>query len=219
MEELEIKQLWQAYDIKLERSLQLNHKIIREIQTQKAEDNISSFRRNQVWGVVGGIIWILLLVFLIVHALNNIYFVISVGLIALFNVFAVATYIRHLAILDQLNVTDSITGAQLKLATIQTSLNNVGRILILQAPLYCTFWYNQDLVAHAGTTFWLINLAIVTLFVIASIYLFKTLTYKNIHRKWVKAFVESFGGRKLTKAMEFLKDLEDYKTENDMVIK
>jgi hypothetical protein len=214
MEEIDIKQLWQAYDAKLERSLQLNHKIIKEMQTQKAEDKISSFRRNQVFGVVGGILWILLLVFLVFHALNNIYFVISVGLIALFNIFAVATYIWHLEMLSHVNITDSITGAQQKLATIQTSLNNVGRMMILQAPLYCTFWYSQQLVDHAGATFWLINLVIVAFFVVVSIYLFKTLTYKNIHRKWVKAFMESFGGKALSKAMEFLNEIEDYKTEN-----
>lgn len=210
MEESTIKQLWHEYDLKLEKNLQLNYKIIRKLQTQQAEDRISSFRSNQIFGVVGGIIWILILVFLVVNTLHNIYFVISVGLIALFNVFAVAAYIRHLAILDQMNIADSITAAQKKLATIQASLNNVGRILVLQAPLYCTFWYNQDLVDYGGTTFWLINLSIVAIFVAGSAYLFKTLTYKNIHRKWVRNFVESFGGKKLSAAMEFLNDIEEY---------
>ena len=213
MEELDIKQLWHAYDLKLEKSLRLNQKIMRELQTQKVEDNISSFRRNQLVGVVAGILWIAVLVFFALHAQGNVYFAGSIGAIAVFNIFAVAAYVRHLALLDGINITDSITGAQQKLATIQASLNNVGRILILQAPLWCTFWYNQNLVDHAGIQFWLINLSIVTAFVIASVYLFQKLTYKNIHIKWVKAFIESFGGKKLIKAMEFLKDIEEYKIE------
>ena len=213
MEELDIKQLWQAYDAKLERSLQLNQKIIKEIQTQKAESNINAFKRNQVAGVVLGILWVLFLVFWTIVGYRNIYFAGSMGLIALFNIFAVATYIRHLALLSQVNITDSITGAQQKLATIQSSLNNSGRIMILQAPLWCTFWYNQQLVDHGGATFWLINLAVVSFFVILSVYLYQKLTYKNIHIKWVKAFIEGFGGKKLIKAMEFLNDIEEYKTE------
>lgn len=213
MEEMDIKQLWQAYDKKLERSLQLNHKIIKYMQIQKAESNISSFRRNQVFGVAAGIIWILILVFLVLHTLSNIYFVVSVGLIALFNIFAVATYIRHLVLLSQINIGDSITRTQEKLATIQMSLNNVGRILVLQAPLYCTFWYNQDLVAHAGATFWSINLSVVTIFTLASIYLFRTLTFKNIHKKWVRVFIESFGGKNILKALKFLNDIEEYKAD------
>ncbi len=213
MEELAIKQLWQEYDRKLEKNLQLNYRIIREIQTQKYEDHIRSFKRDQVFGIVTGILWIGILVFLVVNTLHNIYFVISVGLIALFNIFAVATYIRHLWLLDLVNIADSITGAQQKLATIQTSLNNVGRILVLQAPFYCTFWYNQELVNNAGSTFWAINLSIVALFIALSLYLFKTLTYDNIHRKWVRKFFESFGGKKLIKAMEFLKEIETYKSD------
>ncbi len=213
MEELAIKQLWHDYDAKLEKSLQLNYRIIREMQTQKYEDHIGSFKKNQVAGIIIGILWILFLVFLVVNTLHNIYFVISIGMIALFNIFAVGTYIRHLVLLDQVNIADSITGAQEKLAAIQTSLNNVGRILVLQAPFYCTFWYSQELVDHAGTTFWIINLSVVTLFVIASLYLFKTLTFENIHRKWVRGVIESFGGKKLIKAKEFLEEIEAYKTD------
>ncbi|MES3016496.1 MAG: hypothetical protein V4721_01900 [Bacteroidota bacterium] len=213
MEEFAIRQLWHDYDAKLEKSLQLNYRIIREMQTQKYEDHIGSFKKNQVAGIITGILWILFLVFLVVNTMHNIYFVISIGMIALFNIFAVGTYIRHLVLLDQVNIADSITGAQEKLAAIQTSLNNVGRILVLQAPFYCTFWYSQELVNHAGTTFWIINLSVVTLFVIASLYLFKTLTFENIHRKWVRGFIESFGGKKLIKAKEFLEEIEAYKTD------
>jgi len=213
MEELEIRQLWHTYDLKLEKSLQLNQKIIREIQTQKAANNINSFRRNQVFGVIAGILWIALLLFLVLNTLNNVYFVISVGLIALFNIFAVAAYIRHLALLSHVNVEDSVTVAQQKLSVIQSSLNNVGRILILQAPLYCTFWYNNDLVKHGGAAFWTINLVIVSGFIVLSVYLFRKLTYKNIHIKWVKAFIGSFGGKQLIKAMEFLKEIEEYRVE------
>ena len=213
MEHAALIELWHQYDQKLEKNLQLNYRIIKEMQTQKYEDHIGSFRRNQIIGVVCGIVWILLLVFLVVNTLDNIYFVISVGLIALFNVFAVAAYVRHLAMLDRVDITDNITDAQKKLAAIQTSLNNVGRILVLQSPFYCTFWYSQELVDHGGTTFWLINLSIVALFVIISFYLFNKLTYKNIHIRWVRRFIESFGGKKLIKAMEFLKEIEEYKTE------
>jgi hypothetical protein len=213
MEELDIKQLWHAYDLKLEKSLQLNQKIMNELQAQKAETNISSFRRNQVAGVVFGILWVLFLVFWTIIDHRNIYFAGSMGIIALFNIFAVATYIRHLALLDQVNVADKITVAQQKLATIQASLSNSGRIMILQTPFWCTFWYSQQLVDHGGSTFWIINLTVVALFIGLSVYLYNKLIYKNIHIKWVKAFIEGFGGKKLIKAMEFMKEIEDYKME------
>lgn len=58
MEELDIIQLWHACDLKLEQSLQLNQKIMRELQTQKAEGNIGAFRRRQIVELVLGILWI-----------------------------------------------------------------------------------------------------------------------------------------------------------------
>lgn len=213
MEELDIKQMWRTYDQKLERSLQLNYKIIREMQTRKAEARIGSFKMNQVLGVIAGMIWLLLLAFLILHHLDNIYFTVSAGFILLFNVFAVAVYIRHLVLLSQVNISESITGAQQKLATIQASLNNVGRILVLQAPFYCTFWYNDQLIAHAGMQFWVINFVVVAIFVAGSVCIFRALTYKNINKKWVRAIVEGFGEKSLIKAVEFLNEIEEYKAE------
>lgn len=213
MEELDIKQLWSSYDAKLERSLALNLRVIKELQTQKAEHKLRAFRKNQVIGVILGVVWIAFLVFLVVNTLDNIYFVISVGFIIMFNIFATIAYIRHIVMLAEVNIEDSITASQRKITEIQSSFTNVGRILVLQAPFYCTFWYNQELVANAGIGFWSIQLVIVSLFTFGSIFLFKKLTYKNIHLKWVKAAMESFGGKTLTKAIEFLNEIEEYKTE------
>ncbi|MDO3642904.1 hypothetical protein [Mucilaginibacter sp. L3T2-6] len=214
MEEADIKQLWHAYDLKLEQSLQLNQKIICELQAQKAENNIGAFRRQQIAGLVLGILWITVLLFFAFYARANLYFAGSIGLIAVFNIFAVASYIRHLSLLNGVNITGNVTDAQQRLAAIQTSLSNTSRIMILQTPLWCIFWYNQDLVRHAGIQFWVINLSVVTVFVISSIYLYKKLSYKNIHIKWVKAFNENLGGKRLAKAMEFLKEIDEYKRES-----
>jgi len=214
MEELDIKQLWHAYDLKLEQSLQLNQQIMRGLETQKAEDNIGAFKRNQIAGLVLGILWIGVLVFFTLHAGGNLYFACSIGIIAVFNIFAVAAYVRHLALIAGINITDSITDTQQKLAAVQTSLSNVSRIMILQTPLWFTLWYNQSMIDGAGVWFWVINLSVVAIVIILTIYLFQKLSYKNIHIKWVKAFNESYGGKKLTKAMEFLKDIEEYKRES-----
>jgi hypothetical protein len=204
MTDIDIKQLWQAYDAKLETSLQLNHKIIRDMLTQKAENKLSAYLRGHLATAVLGILWILFLGFLILHT-SSIYFIISAGAILLFNIFAVIAYFRMYDTLESVNITTNIMQAQQKLASVQASLINVGRILVLQAPFYCTFWYSDALVKHAGAQFWTINLAIVGVFIITSVYLFNKLTYKNAHIKWVKAVLESFGGKTLTNAIAFFR--------------
>lgn len=211
MEEVELKTIWQTYQQKLDRSLQLNARLVREIQTTKVRSEMNRFTSGHVVAVIMGVFWIALLVFLIWHSTSNIYFCISAGMIALFNVFAVAIYLKYIIDVRGINISESITEAQQKLATVQASFNNIGRVLFLQTPFYCTFWYTDELVANGGPVFWTIQLLIVSFFTILSIHLYRSVTPQNIHKKWVRVLVESFGGKRLSKAMEFLKELETYK--------
>ncbi|MCO4294686.1 hypothetical protein NF867_17625 [Solitalea sp. MAHUQ-68] len=210
MDELELKSLWQQQSRKLEETLILNRRLIEEIQTQKAESKIRAFLRNQAVYVVLGILWVWLLGFLVYHT-SNIFFRISIGAIVLFNIYAVVVYMKHIAILNSINIAESITETQQKLTEVKISLSSVGRILILQTPFYCTFWYSTELFQKAGIQFWIINLSIVAIFVAASIFLYQKLTYKNMHIKWVKHVMESFGGKTLSQAVEFVDEIEKFK--------
>lgn len=211
MEEQELKQIWQAYDDKLQKALDLNQKLVQTINADRVESKLAAFRRSHTAVMVLGIVWILFLVFLWVNTLDNIYFLISVGGIILFNVYAVAAYIWHLQILSTINVADSITDTQDKLVRMQISLSNVGRVLFLQAPLYCTFWYSDEAVANAGPLFWGIQLVVVSFFTFLSIFLYKNVTYKNLHKKWVRNLMDGFGGKKLRLAAEFMGEIEEFK--------
>ena len=148
MNEQELKSIWQSYDKKIDKILEINKQQLQAIQTQKAETNIQSFKRNHTIVMVLGSVWVLFLGFLLYNIRHNIYFTISVGLIMLFNVFAVALYLRHIIILGQINIAESITETQRKLALVHTSYSQVGRVLLLQTPLYCTFYYSDALIQH-----------------------------------------------------------------------
>lgn len=210
MESNEIKSLWQAYDKKLEKSLVLNKKIIREIQGQKAEAKISSFLRGHFIVMLLGVLWILFLAFLVYHTLHNIYFSTSLGIIILFNIYAVLLYIKHISILNSINITENITETQRKLSLVHTSYRNSGRALLLQSPFYCTFWYSSDLVANAGPLFWTINLSIVVVFTIGSIYLYRKLDPKNGSLRWTKFTDRFFGSEKLQMAASFLNEIDEF---------
>ena len=45
------------------------------------------------------------------------------------------------------------------------------------------------------------------------IWFYKEVTYKNIERKWVKNFIEKSSGKRVAKALGFLKELQDLKRE------
>ena len=214
MNESDLKNAWKLYDKKLDRLLEVNFQQLKAVQTQKAESKIESFKKNHTIVMVLGIVWVLFLGFLLYHTRDNIYFTISVALIMLFNVFAVALYLRHIIILNQINIAESITETQRKLAQVHTSYSQVGRVLILQTPLYCTFYYSDALVQHGGVLFWSIQAIVVPSLTALSIYLFRKLSHKNQSDNWVKRSDKFFGAEKLRNAIAFLNEIEEFKKEN-----
>jgi hypothetical protein len=211
MDELDLKKIWQGYDKKIDKILQINKLQLSAIQTEKAESKIRSFKRNHLAVMLFGIVWILFLGFILYHAHSSIFFTVSVGMIILFNIFAVALYLRHIIMLNQIDIAGSITDTQTKLIQVQTSYSQVGRVLLLQTPFYCTWWYTEELVRNGGFLFWAINLSVVAILTTLSVYLFSKLSDKNKSEHWVKRVDKWFGAEKLQQASSFLQEIENYK--------
>lgn len=213
MNESELKNIWQSYDQKIDKILTINRQQLRELQSEKAETKIQSFIRNHIRVMILGILWIFVLGFLVYHTLHNVYFAISLGSIMLFNVFAVGLYLKHIIILSKIDIAESITATQKKLARVYASYTNSGRVLLLQAPFFCTWWYTDELIQNGDAVFWSIQIAVVSLFTALSIYLFRQLSPTNPSDKWRKRSDKYFGAAKLQKAMDFLNQIEEDKEE------
>jgi hypothetical protein len=140
--------------------------------------------------------------------MENPFFVVSAGMILLFNVFAVGLYMYHISILSEINVADSIAQTQQKLVKVYNSYLQSGRILLLQTPFYCTFWYSIDLVQNAGIQFWVINISVVTLLTGFAIYLYQNLSIHNQSAFWQRMIAKHFGATKLQKALDIIKEVE-----------
>ncbi len=209
MNESELKNIWQSYDQKINKILAINQQQLHELQSQKAETKIQSFKRNHILVMLLGVLWIFILAFLVYHTLHNLYFAISLGAIILFNVFAVFLYLRHIIILSGINIAGSIAATQEKLAKVYKSYTNAGRVLLLQTPFYCTWWYTEELAKNGDLLFWSVQLIVVTTLTAISIYFFRKLSPTNPSNKWQQRSNKIFGAAKLQKAMDFLTEIEE----------
>ena len=212
MEDITLKNLWKAQDEKLEKTLKLNLYLLESLQKQKAESKLNSLARFKGWAVVLGVIWVLFLGLLIYgNQLQNIYFTVSVSMIMLFNIAAVAIYIKHIALIRQLDYSQSITATQNKLSVLQASTFNL-RFLLLQTPFYTTWFWSNGMINDMGMRFWFISLPITLLFTVLAIWLFKNLTLENMHKKWVRSLINSTPEHtSVFKAIDFLNELEEFK--------
>jgi len=212
MDEIELKNLWQAYDQKLEKSLSLNLHIIQELQKQKASSALRPLKAYNLLMVGLGIIWISILCFLVSHAFTyqKIFFAVSVGAIILFNVFAIIIYIYHIVLIRQVDNSDTVIGAQKKLATLQASTIKTVRILFLQTPFYGTFFYSPAMLASTGVVGWLVIISITGLLVGISIWLYRNIDYKNMHKKWFKRLFSGWEWNGVIKARTFLDEIAEF---------
>ena len=130
----------------------------------------------------------------------------------LFGVVAIATYIKHLVLINEINYTESITATQSKLAELQVSTIRVTGFLWLQMPFYTTFFWNNDWVTKGDLGFWLIAFPITLAFTTLAIYLYRNITPENLDKKWVKKLmVMGVEYQHLVAAGELLQEIEEFK--------
>ncbi len=222
MEDIELKNIWHEFDKKIEeakilnlQSWVVNLQTFEHLQSQKAKSKLNALSTRKKWVIFLGIIWIAFLVFLIVNSLefSKLFFVISLSVIVFFNIYAVAVYIRHTILINEIDNSESLVETQEKTAALQTSTLNVGRILFLQTPFYSTFFWSPQMIASNPAAFWLISVPVTILFIWLSVWLYKNISYKNVNKRWFKILYGSKEWTSVTKALKYLKEIDDFKKE------
>lgn len=211
MEDITLKNLWKAQEEKLDRTMKLNLFILESLQKQKAQSKLNSLARLKLVAVILGIVWALFLGLLIYgNQLQNVYFTVSVGMIMLITILAIAVYIKHIALIRQLDYSQSITDTQKKLSKLQASTFN-SRFILLQTPFYTTWFWSTQMI-NTGIKFWLIAVPITLFFTLLTIWLYRNLTPGNMHKKWVKALIKNDPEHiSIMEAQDFLNEIEEFK--------
>ena len=218
MEDIELKNMWKAYDQKLEEAKLLNQqswvvnlKTFEYLQTNKAESKLKSLSAFKGWAIVIGFLWIFFLGMLAFgDHFTNPFFTGSVIMLMLFSIFAIAIYIKQIVLIQQINYKERIIDVQKKLAELQTSTINTHRIVWLQLPFYTTFFWNAKWMMD-GPSFWLTAFPITLLFTLLTIWLYKNITLKNVNKKWVKLLLNSKEWTSIIEAKTYLEEIEEFK--------
>jgi hypothetical protein len=213
MEDSLLKELWKAQDEKLEKSLQLNVHLLNTLQKDKAKSKLEKLATFKLIAVFFGIVWCAFLGVLIWgNQFKNMYFEVSLIIILLFNLYACVAYIQQIIFIKKLDYSDSIINTQKKLADLQVSTITITRNLLLQLPFYSTWFYTQQLVMH-DRHFQLVSFTATLVFILATIWLYRNVHVKNMHKKWLLYFMNVGPEYKsITEASHFLNEIEAFKT-------
>ena len=208
----EFQQIWQAYDAKLEKSLQLNLRLLKDMQTQKARSALKPLVAGNVIGIVIGVLWELLLGFILYHVWSQPVMAVSFAVFIACSAFAIREYIRGIDVIRRIGYADNIVDTQEKLAGLQSSIIGSLRIVWLQLPFWSTFFISNALIRNGGSKFWIIQIPVTLFFTIAAIFLYRNITVDNANKKnWVKALIRGSGARSIARAMDFMKEIDEFK--------
>jgi hypothetical protein len=195
--------------------MQLNMDCIITVQTQKAKSKLTSVAIIKVLGILLGLLWVWLLGSLgfAAYIVGNIFFAVSAGIVMLISIIAIIVYIKHLVLIAQIKESDTITYTQRKLAELQTSTLKITRILFLQMPFYSTWFITPTLLANAGTGWLTVQIVCTTALTFLSIWLYRNISFKNANKKWFRILFGNSEWTGVTKAIAFMKEIDDFKND------
>lgn len=216
-EETNFVLLWKEHYEKIEQSLAINQQLLKETISQKAESALQSLNRLKKRGIIAAVIYLVILGILLFYAIGNYssaanYFIISIGTIFLITVKALFDYIKHLVWVNNIDYNGSITAIQGKLTALQLSILRHNRLMVLQFPFWTTFYLSDTW--FPGTVSWaylIFQVLLTGSFTFFAYWLYKNQRPEQADKKLVKAFIESSGGKSVTRAIKFYKEIENFK--------
>lgn len=220
MESIELDNLLQQYQQALNQaqllnmqSWQLNLKCFENQQRQKARSSLKPVIGIKLFALLLGVLWVSFLGILVFAVgWTNPYFSISLSMVILFTLLAMAAYAWHLTILLSIKYEDNVLVTQAKIAKLKLSTIQMLRIIILQLPFYCTWFWSPGWVYSHDIKFWLISFPIFLAFTALTIWLFMQIKPENANKPWLKKFLSlGIEYKNLEMADAMLEEINEFK--------
>lgn len=209
----EFQQLWKEYDVKLQRSLKLNQRLLEEIRSRKVRTSFNWQIVFKIMVIVLGIGMNIVLGSLLWKFQSNPVFTVSAGLIILFTSYCIAGYFLQLLLMLSINLSKSILATQRQLAQLEAVIVWTLRVSFLQAPVWPFLFVPRIMPAGVAPLYWVIEGVVVLLLLLVVIWMYRRITVIGAHRGWVKKMVDNEGGKSIARARAFIKEIEEYKKE------
>jgi len=215
METAEIKNIWKAHDSILDRSIKLNIYCIETIQSQKSKLKLKPLLIFRIIeSIILAIITYLLGGFLYDN-ISSIPLSLSAAVLIIYTLYALYLCSAQISLITGISYSESVTDIQRKLNLLQIHILDYFRLTFLMIP----FWFvypvigfkviaDTDIINILPAAWWILQVVIL---VPISVYFYRQVSYKNIHKGWVRFLIRNAGGRSVTEAAEFLKVIDEFR--------
>lgn len=228
MELDELKTMWLTNNVKLEKSLRLNEQNVELLQSQTVVSKLTPLYRQRVIECIFHFIaFVLLIAFLIKNVKQFPYAISAIALM----VFYMTTFInalKQIILIRNMDFNKDLATTQSSLIMLQTHIINYAKLAILFIPTFLAYptiiskvikdfnitaLADFDIITKSNGSWWTAQMVAFIILIPLGIWFYKTVTYKNMNKKWVKDFIQKSSGTRVTKALEFLRELQSLKSD------
>jgi hypothetical protein len=216
MNEQEIKKLWQSASEKGDESLIISKQNQKDISNIQVYNLLASMKPIKIFTLLVGILWVgiggivLTNIFLFAFEDANKFFLFSAGIQVALTAIGIIIYLYQLIAIYQIDITEPILKTQKRIAKLKSSTLWVTRILILQLPVWTTFWWNDSMLQNWDLWQWFIVLIFTVSFTVTALWLFFNIKFENREKEWFKLIFNGKEWTPLMQSMELLEQIEEY---------
>lgn len=219
MDEKKTKELWKSSNDNLQESLILNRKSAEDITKMKVQHFVTSMKPIKIFTILVGIVWVglgfVMLPNLFIFSFEKLsmFFLLSASIQVLLTAIALIIYIYQLILINQVDISQPILATQEKLARLRSSTLWVARLLILQLPVWTTFYWNKGMLDNGNLFLWILQAATTLSFTIVAFWLFFNINNENRDKAWFRLIFKGKEWTPMLKSMELLSQIVEYSTE------
>lgn len=214
MQDAELINLWKSYSHQLDESLAFNRKNAEDMTKLKVQSLVASMNPLKIFTLAVGIVWVGFVDSLLIATFSSAspFFLISAVIQVLLTKLAIGIYLYQLVLIQRVDVSQPILKTQDTLARLTASTLWATRLLLLQLPVWTTFYLTGSLLTNSTPVFYLVQAFITLTFTVVAIWLFRNINYANRDKPWFRLLFKGKEWSPVMKSMDLLKQAEEYRT-------
>ncbi len=219
MEAIELKQLVEKYNRKLDEIIHLNKDAaLKTLQLKRARKKTSTLFISRIFELVFYGFIVLFMGSFVAHHWNEPHFAISGLIVELFSIIALIGSIGQIVLLNQIDYSKPILEIRKKIEFVNAHSFLFFKLILVSISVWWAYaiiglylFWGFDIYPYLEPGFVNRYLLVNGLLIVPLIWFLNQLSYKNLHIKWVRKIIESVTSTKLKKALNFLKVIETFK--------
>lgn len=212
MDNIELQNIWNSYDQKMDRLLGINNELALDLTRQKLNKQISRLYRPKGTAILVGVPYTLLLIAVtMIASIAKAYFVaIGFGAIALIMMILLGNYFYHLYLISQIKNNEDILSTQQQLSELRISSINCINLSIMQLPFWSICWMSIEAFKESPIMYGGINFLVFSLLTYTAYWLYQKLSYKNESSKVRDFFMSGGEWEPIVKSTAILEQIKEY---------